>query len=152
MVPPLAGLGPDAPAASRRARHAWLTEARQLRVRNVLVGIVLFVALAVWVFHSVMAHVARPPAFVQKLRVVGVMTWLYALVQLVDLRFYNSRFARRRVESTGLPESVLAWLFGQMVAWFGILYYALTEDVRWFVAGLVIAVLTMRIFPAGGRR
>jgi hypothetical protein len=150
MVPPLAGLGPDAPPAT--ARYAWLTPERQLRVRNVLVGIVLFVALTVWVFHSVIAHVARPPAFVQKLRVVGVMTWLYALVQLVDIRFYQSRFARRRRESTGLPEPVIAWLFGQMVAWFGILYYALTDDYRWFVAGLVIAVATMRVWPAGRDR
>jgi len=152
MVPPLAGLGPDTPAAPRASRYAWLTPERQLQVRNVLVGIVLFVALAVWVFHSIAASSARPPAFVQKLRVVGVMTWLYALVQLVDIRFYQSRFARRRRESTGLPEPVIAWLFGQMVAWFGILYYALTEDHRWFVAGLVIAVLTMRVFPVAGEK
>ena len=70
-------------------------------------------------------------------------------MQLVDIRFYQSRHARKRRESTGLPESVIAWLFGQMVAWFGIVYYALTEDHRWFAAGLVIAVLTMRVWPAG---
>jgi hypothetical protein len=147
MVPPLAGLGPESSSA-REPRYAWLTAERQVRVRNVLVGIVLFVALAVWVFHSIAAHAARPPAFVQRLRVLGVMTWLYALVQLIDIRFYQSRYARKRRESTGLPEPVIAWLFGQMLAWFGIIYYGLTEDYRWFVAGLVIAVLTMRVFPA----
>jgi hypothetical protein len=147
MVPPLAGLGPESTSA-RETRYAWLTAERQIQVRNVLVGIVLFVALAVWIFHSIAAHAARAPGFVQRLRVLGVMTWLYALVQLVDIRFYQSRYARKRRESTGLPEPVIAWLFGQMLAWFGIIYYGLTEDFRWFVAGLVIAVLTMRIFPA----
>jgi len=37
-----------------------------------------------------------------------------------------------------------------MLAWFGIIYYALTEDYRWFAAGLVIAGVTMWVFPAGG--
>ena len=35
----------------------------------------------------------------------------------------------------GIPESVIAWLFGQMLACFGIVYYGFTEDVRWYVAG-----------------
>ena len=78
MVPPLAGLGPTPPAlpsAAHAGTYQWLTAERQLQVRNALMGIVLFVALAVWVFHSIVAHAARPPAFVHKLRVVGVMTW-----------------------------------------------------------------------------
>jgi len=152
MVPPLASFGPPPPGAgaSSSPRYSWLTPERQVRVRNALVGLVLFVALAVWVFHSIAAHSALPATLVRKLRVVGVMTWLYALVALVDHRFYQSRYARRRRASTGLPEPVIAWLFGQMVAWFGIIYYALTEDYRWFVAGLVIAGVTMWVFPAGG--
>lgn len=150
MVPPLAGLGPD-PRPSRGAtppRYAWLTSERQVRVRNVLLGVVMFVALAVWVFHSVAAATARSPEFVQKLRVLGVMTWLYAGVQLLDHRYWQSRYARRRRESTGLPEPVITWLLGQMMPWFGIVYYALTGDWRWFAAGLVSFVMTFWVFPA----
>jgi hypothetical protein len=39
------------------------------------------------------------------------------------------------------------WLFGQMLAWFGILYYGLTEDLRWYVAGLIILGLSFLAFP-----
>lgn len=148
MVPPLAGLGPDARAPGGAPRYAWLTAERQVQVRNVLLGLVLFVAIAVWVFHSIAASAARPPAFVQKLRVVGVMTWLYAGVQLLDHRFWHSRYARKRRESMGLPEPVITWLLGQTLPWFGIVYYALTGDWRWFVAGLASFVLTMWVFPA----
>ena len=84
---------------------------------------------------------------ITKLRGVGVLTWLYALVQLIDLRFYNSRWIQRRRSSTGIPDSLHGWLFGQMLAWFGILYYGLTEDLRWYVAGMVILALSFLAFP-----
>jgi hypothetical protein len=145
MVPPLASVGPSAPP---HARFAWLTADRQLQIRNVLFGIVLFVGLAVWVFHTVAARRASAPDFVQRLRVVGVMTWVYALVQILDIRFWQSRFARRRREQVGLPEHMIAWLFGQMLPWFGIVYYALVRDLRPYVAGLVIAAITCWALPA----
>jgi hypothetical protein len=47
----------------------------------------------------------------------------------------------------GIPDSLQGWLLGQMLAWFGILYYGLTEDVRWYVAGLVIFGLSFFAFP-----
>ena len=84
---------------------------------------------------------------IAKLRGVGVLTWVYALVQMIDMRFYNSRWARRRRASMGIPDSLHGWLFGQMLAWFGILYYGLTEDLRWYVAGLVILGLSFLVFP-----
>ena len=34
-----------------------------------------------------------------------------------------------------------------MLALFGILYYGLTEDLRWYVAGLVILALSFLAFP-----
>ena len=34
-----------------------------------------------------------------------------------------------------------------MLAWYGILYYGLTEDLRLYVAGLVILGLTFVAFP-----
>ena len=80
-----------------------------------------------------------------------MLTWIYALVQMIDLRCYNSRWARRRRSSTGIPDSLHGWLFGQMLAWFGILYYGLTEDLRWYVAGLVILALSFLAFPIRGR-
>jgi len=145
MVPPIAELGPPAEAVSER--FAWLSPDRMTRVRAVLLGLTLFFWLAVYVFHSIgVAHLAQP-TLVRKLRGVGVLTWLYALIQMVDLRFYNSRWAQRRRAATGIPDSLHGWLLGQMVAWFGILYYGLTEDVRWYVAGLVIFALSFLAFP-----
>jgi hypothetical protein len=145
MAPPLADLRPD-------TRGAWLTPERQAQVRTILLAIVLFFGLAVWVFHSVAAATHRAPEFVHKLRVVGVMTWIYALVQLVDMRFYHSRFARRRRISLGIPENLIGWLFGQMLAWFGIVYYGLTDDMRWYIAGLAIFGLTFWGFPISSSR
>jgi hypothetical protein len=84
---------------------------------------------------------------VAKLRVVGVMTWLYALVQILDMKFWHSRFAQRRRAASRIPEVVEGWLLGQMLAWFGIAYYVLTDDARWFVAGLVLMLLSFAAFP-----
>ena len=145
MVPPIAELGPPAEAVSER--FAWLSPDRLTRVRAVLLGLTLFFGLAVYVFHTIgAAHLAQP-TLVRKLRGLGVLTWLYALVQMVDLRFYNSRWAQRRRAATGIPDSLHGWLLGQMLAWFGILYFGLTEDVRWYVAGLVILGLSFFAFP-----
>ena len=82
------------------------------------------------------------------------MTWLYALVQLVDMRFWHSGVARRRRLSLGIPESLIAWLFGQMLAWFGIIYYALHRG-RALVRGravVVLADLRGLSHPGGVRR
>jgi hypothetical protein len=145
MVRPIAELGPPAEAVSER--FPWLSPDRLPRVRAVLLGLTLFFGLAVYVFHTIgAAHLAQP-TLIRKLRGLGVLTWLYALIQMIDLRFYNSRWARRRRASSGLPDSLHGWLFGQMLAWFGIVYYGLTEDVRWFVAGLVILGLSFFAFP-----
>ena len=151
MVPPVAGLGPSRDERAA-ARNAWLTPERQAQVRTILLALVLFFGLVVWVFHSVAAATQRAPEFVHKLRVVGVMTWIYALVQLADMRFYHSRFARRRRESLGIPENLIGWLFGQMLAWFGIVYYGLTDDLRWYVAGLVLFGVTFWAFPIPASR
>ena len=128
-------------------RYPWLTPAAQVRVRAILLGVALFVGLVVWVWHSVGAGSPHPSLFVRKLRVVGIMTWLYALVQILDMRFLHSGVARRRRLSLGIPESLIAWLFGQMLAWFGIIYYGFTEDARWYAAGLVVSLLTFAAFP-----
>jgi hypothetical protein len=127
-------------------RYEWLTPDRQAQVRNILLGIALFAGLVVWVWHSLgsapsSAHLAW------KLRVVGVMTWLYALVQIADMRFWHSGAAERRRAASGIPESVIAWLFGQMLACFGIVYYGFTEDYRWYVAGVVLLLATFAAFP-----
>ena len=145
MVPPIAGLGP-APEAIDDGR-GWLTPERLTRVRAILLGLTLFFGLAVYVFHTLGASHMVQPELVKKLRGVGVLTWIYALFQMVDMRFYNSRWAQRRRAASGLPDILYGWLFGQMVAWFGILYYAFTEDVRWYVAGLLILGLSFLVFP-----
>jgi hypothetical protein len=129
------------------SRSDWLTPERLGQLRGILLGITLFVGLVVWVFHSLAPVTERAPEFVSKLRGVGVLTWIYALVQMLDMRFYHSRFARRRNAQLRLPESLVGWLFGQMLASFGILYYGLVQDLRWFTAGLVILVLSFWVFP-----
>ena len=129
------------------SRYPWLTPAVQVRVRAIVLGIALFVGLVVWVWHSVGAGAPQPSDFIRKLRVVGIMTWLYALVQILDMRFWHSSIARRRRLSLGIPESLIAWLFGQMLAWFGIIYYGFTEDARWYVGGLVVLLVTFAAFP-----
>lgn len=144
MVPPLAGLGPAESAST--GRYGWLTAERLPRVRAILLALTLFFGLVVWVFHSLGPVNSRGAEFVGKLRGVGVLTWLYALVQMLDMRFYHSRFAQRRLAS-GIPESLLGWLLGQMLACFGIIYYGLTQDVRWYMAGVAILLLSFRVFP-----
>jgi len=138
-------LEPHAGEAS--PRYPWLTAERQVQLRGILLGLALFVGLVVWVWHSLGATTPESSAFVRKLRIVGMMTWLYALLQIVDMRFWHSRVAERRRISMGIPERVIAWLFSQMLAWFGIVYYAFTEDARWFVAGVAIAIVTFFAFP-----
>jgi hypothetical protein len=144
----------DPPAAdveSRTAgaseRYGWLTPERQTQVRGVLLGLTLFFGLTVWIWHSFGAAAPNPGVLVRKLRIVGIMTWLYALVQLLDIRFWRSTTARKRREAMGIPDSLIAWLFGQMLAWFGIIYYGFTEDPRWYLAGLVVLVVTFVVFP-----
>ncbi len=145
MVPPIAGLGSSSEDTAER--DSGLTPDRLTRVRAILLAVTLFFGLAVWVFHSLGAAHGPTPVFIGKLRGVGLLTWVYALVQMVDMRFYNSRFAQRRRASMRIPDSLHGWLFGQMLASFGILYYGLTEDLRWYVAGLVILVLSFLVFP-----
>lgn len=143
-TPPDTGLEPR--VAGEVPRYEWLTADRQVQVRNVLLGLVLFAGLVVWVWHSLGSQ-PRPALLAWKLRVVGVMTWLYALVQILDMRFWHSSVAERRRAASGIPESVIAWLFGQMLAFFGIVYYGLTEDVRWYAAGLALLLATFAAFP-----
>jgi ABC-type xylose transport system permease subunit len=144
--PPTQGSGVDVQSSEEAPRYEWLTADRQAQVRNVLLGLALFAGLVVYVYHSIGPQ-PRALALAKKLRVVGVMTWLYALVQIADMRFWHSRFAQRRRAAAGIPERVIAWLFGQMLACFGIVYYGVTEDVRWYVAGLVILLATFAAFP-----
>lgn len=144
MVPPLADFGPPPRTASR---YPWLTAELLTRVRAILLAASLLLGLGVYLSHFLVPAPARDAGFVEKLRGVGVLTWLYALVQMIDMRFYNSRFAQRRRASIGIPDSLHGWLFGQMLAWFGIIYYGLTEDLRWFAAGLVFLLLSFVAFP-----
>ena len=144
MVPPIAGLGPSEEVSNR---YHWLTPDRLAHVRGVLLGLTLFFGLVVWIFHTLGPATVRAPDFIFKLRGGGVLTWVYALVQMVDLRFYNSKFAQRRRAQLRIPESLNGWLLGQMLAWFGIVYYGLTEDLRWYIAGLVILALSFWAFP-----
>ena len=143
--PPAADV--ESRAAGASVRYGWLTPERQTQVRGVLLGLTLFFGLTVWIWHSLGASSPDSGVLVRKLRIVGIMTWLYALVQLLDIRFWRSAAARKRREAMGIPDSLIAWLFGQMLAWFGIIYYAFTEDARWYPAGLAVLVVTFIVFP-----
>jgi hypothetical protein len=147
MVLPTADLGPSEELPSR---YDWLTPERLAHLRAVLLALTLFFGLVVWIFHTLGPATARGPNFIFKLRGVGVLTWVYALVQMVDMRFYNSRFARRRRAQMRIPDSLCGWLLGQMLAWFGIIYYGLTQDLGWYLAGLVILLASFWVFPVTG--
>jgi hypothetical protein len=138
--------GMETRAPSESPRYEWLTPDRQGQVRNILLGIALFAGLVVWVWHSLGSQ-PKSADLAFKLRVVGVMTWLYALVQIADMRFWHSGIAERRRAASGIPESVLGWLFGQMLACFGIVYYGFTEDIRWYAAGVALLLATFAAFP-----
>src|SRR5512146_1720600 len=114
MVPPIAQLGPATQPAE--GRYPWLSPSRLTRVRASLLALSLFLGPVVYVLHTVGAPHIAPPIVVRSLRGVGVLTWIYALVQMIDLRFYNSRWAQRRRASSGMPDSLHGWLLGQMLA------------------------------------
>lgn len=130
---------------------AWMTPERLPAVRGFLLGSTLFVGLLIWVAFS-LGFLPVGTHLILKLRVIGVMTWLYALVQIIDLKIWHSRWAVRRRAASRLPESVEGWLLGQMIAWFGIAYYALTDDARWFIAGLLIFLASFALFPIPPRK
>lgn len=139
----------SSPATTTSARY--LGPDRLPQVRSVLLGLTLFIGLVIWVAFS-LGLLPQGTHLVGKLRVVGVMTWLYALAQIIDLKLWHSRFARRRRAASRIPEVVEGWLFGQMFAWFGIVYYGLTDDASWYVAGLVVFFLSVLIFPIADDR
>jgi hypothetical protein len=145
-VTPLVELGSSQQAAGV-SRYPWLTPDRLARVRTILFAVTLVLGAVVYLSHLLVPVPARDGVFLSKLRGVGILTWIYALVQMVDMRFYNSRFARRRRATIGIPDSLHGWLFGQMLAWFGIIHYGLTEDVRWFAAGLAFLAVSFFAFP-----
>lgn len=116
------------------------------RIRSALLGIVLFFGLLTWVAFDVGID-PRGAHLAGRLQVVGLMTWVYAFLQIADLKIWHSRFAKRRRASSRIPEALEGWLLGQMLPWFGIAYYALTDDARWYAAGLVLFLLNFLIFP-----
>jgi len=130
---------------------AWLNPERLPRLRSIILGLTLFVGLLIWVTFSI-GMVPRGVHIVTRLRALGVMTWVYALIQILDMKIWHSRFAQRRRAASRLPEVVEGWLFGQMLAWFGLLYYGLTGDARWFVAGVALLLVSFVLFPITLRR
>lgn len=131
---------------STATEKAWLTPARLPAIRSVILGTTLFVALLVWVAFSV-GLIPQGTPYIDKLRVLGVTTWLYALVQIIDMKIWHSRFAQRRRAASRIPEVVEGWLLAQMLSSFGVVYYALTDDAHWFVAGIVMLLLSFVVFP-----
>ena len=131
---------------SEEAPETWLTPERQPAVRSVLLGVTLLVGLLIWITFS-LGGLPRGTHLILKLRVIGVMTWVYALLQIIDMKIWHSRWATRRRAASRIPEAVEGWLFGQMFAWFGIAYYALTDDPQWFIAGMVLFLASFAIFP-----
>ena len=137
---------PSLATTSAAARWSWLTPARLPAVRSVILGTTLFVGLLVWVAFSV-GLIPQGTHLVDKLRVLGVTTWIYALVQIVDMKIWRSRFAQRRRALSRVPEVVEGWLLAQMLSSFGLVYYALTDDWYWFAAGIVMLLLSFVVFP-----
>ena len=132
-------------------QDSWIAPESLPKLRSLLLGITLCVGLLVWVAFS-LGLLPLGTHLVAKLRVIGVMTWLYALVQIIDMKIWRSRFAQRRRAASRIPEVLEGWLLGQMIAWFGIAYYALTDDARWFAGGLLLFLLSFVVFPVRAER
>ena len=128
------------------AERSWIAASRLPVIRSVILGTTLFVALLVWVAFSV-GLIPQGTHLIDKLRVLGVTTWLYALVQLIDMKLWHSRFAQRRRAASRIPEVVEGWLLAQMLSSFGVVYYALTDDARWLAAGILMLLLSFVVFP-----
>ena len=127
---PPSDTGMESDVSGEMSRHDWLTPDRQAQVRNILLGLALFAGLVVWVWHSLGPQV-RPVELAGKLRVVGVMTWLYALIQIADMRFWHSSLAERRRVTSGIPESVIRQRFAKSVDYFEKHYKAIVDE--WYV-------------------
>jgi hypothetical protein len=116
------------------------------KVRSLILGLTLFLGLLIWVTFSI-GMLPRGTHMIARLRALGAMTWLYGLIQILDMKVWHSRFALRRRAASRIPEAVEGWLLGQMLAWFGLLYYGLTDDARWFVAGALLLIVSFVLFP-----
>lgn len=114
-------------------------------------GLTLFGGLLVWVAFS-LGLIPRGEHLLMKLRVVVGITWLYALVQMADLKVWHSRFVQRRRAASRIPETLEGWLLGQLIAWFGMAYYALTNDPISFAAGTGLLLASFAIFPIRAER
>ena len=131
---------------SERLRPHSITVEQLPRLRTALLGLTLFGGLLIWVGFSL--GLIPPGAHLSvKLRAVVGVTWLYAILQTIDLKFWHSRFARRRRSTSRIPEAVEGWLLGQLIAWSGMAYYALTNDARWFGSGVMLLLLSFAAFP-----
>ena len=139
-------VSPSHTTTSPQAPADFLPPERLPAVRSLLLGVTILVGLLIWVTFS-LGFLPKGTHLIFKLRVIGVMTWVYALVQIIDMKIWHSRWAARRRASSRLPEAVEGWLLGQMIAWFGIAYYALTDDPRWFVGGMLIFLASFALFP-----
>lgn len=136
---------------SDRFRGHFIAPDQLPRVRTALLGLTLFGGLLVWVAFS-LGLIPHGEHLLVKLRVVTSVTWLYALIQMADLKVWHSRFVRRRRASSRIPEALEGWLLGQLVAWFGMGYYALTNDARWFAAGVLFLLASFAVFPIRDER
>ena len=139
------------PTTSERLRGHLITSDQLPRVRSALLGLTLFGGLLVWVAFS-LGLIPRGEHLLVKLRVVVGITWLYALIHMADLRLWHSRFVQRRRAASRIPEALEGWLHGQLIAWFGMAYYALTNDARWFAAGVLFLLASFAAFPIRDER
>ena len=121
------------------------------RLRTALLGLTLFAGLLVWVAFS-LGVIPRGGHLLVKLRVVVGMTWLYALIHMADIKVWHSRLVQRRRATSRIPEALEGWLLGQLIAWFGMAYYALTNDARWFAAGVLFLLASFAVFPIRDER
>jgi hypothetical protein len=113
------GISPSESTTSEIPSAAWLTPERLPAVRSLLLGVTLLVGLLIWVTFS-LGVLPRGTHLILKLQVIGVMTWLYALAQIVDLKIWHSRWAARRRGASQNTETGEGWLLGQKFAWLGV--------------------------------
>lgn len=107
-----------------------------------LAGVLAFGAVTYYVQRGESWRAAAPEAL-SMMRLAMLSTWLVAAVLLLILRVRLTRLT----EAAGRSVLVIAWAVGEGAALFGGVYYFLSGEAQWFIAGLFVMLAAFILFP-----
>lgn len=107
-----------------------------------LAGVLAFGAVTYYVQRGATWRPAAPDAL-DMVRIAMLSTWVVAVLLLLILRARLTRLT----EAAGRSVLVIAWAVGEGAALFGGVYYFLSGDAQWFIAGLFVMLAAFILFP-----